>query len=55
MHDELNPQAAEQQFFHSLIGTDLGALERILSDGFLHRTPDLKYVLRIHQQSCSRY
>ena len=35
MNDKLNPQAAEQQFFDSLIGSDVGALERILSDDFL--------------------
>jgi hypothetical protein len=35
MHDKLNPQAAEQEFFSSLIGGDVGALDRILSDDFL--------------------
>ena len=35
MHDKANPQAAEQEFFSSLIGGDVGALDRILSDDFL--------------------
>lgn len=35
MHDKANPQVAEQQFFSSLIGGDVGALDRILSDDFL--------------------
>ena len=58
MHDKLNPQAAEQQFFNSLIGGDVGALDRILSDDFLLidvmtgsevRKPDLLAVLRSGQ------
>jgi hypothetical protein len=35
MQDESNPQAAEQRFFDSLIGSDVGALDRILSDDCL--------------------
>jgi hypothetical protein len=35
MHDKLNPQVAEQEFFSSLIGGDVGALDRILGDDFL--------------------
>ena len=35
MHDQLDPLAAEQQFFRSLIGGDVGALDRILGDDFL--------------------
>ncbi|MGC2194720.1 MAG: nuclear transport factor 2 family protein [Terriglobales bacterium] len=58
MHDKLNPQAADQQFFNSLIGSDVGALDRILSDDFLlidvmtgseARKPDLLVVLRSGQ------
>ena len=54
MGDELSPQSAEQQFFHSLIAGDVGALERILSNDFLLidvmtgsevRKPDLLAVL----------
>ena len=54
MQDELNPQAAEQQFFCSLIAGDAGSLERILSEDFLLidvmtgsevRKPDLLAVL----------
>jgi ketosteroid isomerase-like protein len=54
MQDELNPQAAEQQFFRSLIAGDAGSLERILSEDFLLidvmtgsevRKPDLLAVL----------
>lgn len=58
MHDKLNPQSAEQQFFNSLIGSDVGALDRILGDDFLLidvmtgsevRKPDLLMVLRSGQ------
>ena len=35
MHDKANPQVAEQEFFSSLIGGDVGVLDRILSDDFL--------------------
>jgi uncharacterized protein DUF4440 len=35
MHDKANPQVAEQEFFSSLIGGDVGALDRILGDDFL--------------------
>jgi len=58
MNDKLNPQAAEQQFFDSLIGSDVGALERILSDDFLLidvmtgsevKKPDLLTILRSGQ------
>ena len=58
MHDKLNPQSTEQQFFNSLIGSDVGALDRILSDDFLLidvmtgsevRKPDLLAVLRSGQ------
>jgi ketosteroid isomerase-like protein len=35
MHDEPSPLAAEQQFFSSLIGGDVRALDRILGDDFL--------------------
>lgn len=35
MHDKANPQVAEQEFFRSLIGGDVGALDRILGDDFL--------------------
>lgn len=58
MHDKLNPQSTEQQFFNSLIGSDVGALDRILGDDFLLidvmtgsevRKPDLLMVLRSGQ------
>ena len=58
MHDKLNPQMTEHQFFHSLIAADVGALDRILSDDFLLidvmtgsevRKPDLLAVLRAGQ------
>ena len=35
MHNQSDPLAAEQQFFSSLIGGDVGALDRILGDDFL--------------------
>jgi hypothetical protein len=35
MHNQPDPLAAEQQFFSSLIGGDVGALDRILADDFL--------------------
>ena len=35
MHNQSEPLAAEQQFFSSLIGGDVGALDRILGDDFL--------------------
>ena len=35
MHNQSGPLAAEQQFFSSLIGGDVGALDRILGDDFL--------------------
>ena len=35
MHNQSDPLAAEQQFFGSLIGGDVGALDRILGDDFL--------------------
>jgi Domain of unknown function (DUF4440) len=35
MHEKLDSLAAEQQFFSSLIGGDVGALDRILGDDFL--------------------
>jgi len=35
MHNESDPLAAEQQFFSSLIGGDVGALDRILGEDFL--------------------
>ena len=54
MHNQSDPLAAEQQFFSSLIGGDVGALDRILADDFLLidvmtgsevRKPDLLAVL----------
>ena len=35
MHNQSDPLGAEQQFFSSLIGGDVGALDRILGDDFL--------------------
>ncbi len=35
MHNQSDPLAAEQQFFSSLIGSDVRALDRILGDDFL--------------------
>lgn len=35
MHNQSDPLATEQQFFSSLIGGDVGALDRILGDDFL--------------------
>lgn len=35
MHSQSDPLDAEQQFFSSLIGGDVGALDRILGDDFL--------------------
>jgi hypothetical protein len=35
MQDEPGPLVAERQFFSSLIGGDVAALERILGDDFL--------------------
>ena len=35
MHNQSDPLAAEQQFFSSIIGGDVGALDRILGDDFL--------------------
>jgi hypothetical protein len=35
MHNQSDPLAAEQQFFSSLIGSDVGALDQILGDDFL--------------------
>ena len=58
MHDKSDPLAAEQQFFRSLIGGDVGALDRILSDDFLLidvmtgsqvKKPDLLAVMRSGQ------
>jgi uncharacterized protein DUF4440 len=58
MHNQSDPLAAEQQFFSSLIGGDVGALDRILGDDFLLidvmtgskvKKPDLLAVLRSGQ------
>src|SRR2546426_11236458 len=58
MHNQSDPLAAEQQFLTSLIGSDVGALDRILGDDFLLidvmtgsevRKPDLLAVLRSGQ------
>ena len=58
MHDKLDPLEAEQQFFSSLIGGDVEALDRILGDDFLLidvmtgsevKKPDLLAVLRLGQ------
>src|SRR5262249_7032066 len=35
MHGQSDPRATEQQFFSSLVGGDIGALDRILGDDFL--------------------
>jgi uncharacterized protein DUF4440 len=58
MHNQSDPLGAEQQFFSSLIGGDVGALDRILGDDFLLidvmtgsevKKPDLLAVLRSGQ------
>jgi hypothetical protein len=58
MHDKSDPLAADQQFFRSLLGGDVGALDRILSDDFLLidvmtgsevKKPDLLAVLKSGQ------
>ena len=58
MHSQSDPLAAEQQFFSSLIGGDVGSLDRILGDDFLLidvmtgsevKKPDLLAVLRSGQ------
>jgi hypothetical protein len=58
MHDKLDPLEAERQFFSSLIGGDVEALDRILGDDFLLidvmtgsevKKPDLLAVLRSGQ------
>lgn len=35
MHNQSDPLAVEEHFFNSLIGGDVGALDRILGDDFL--------------------
>ena len=58
MHTQSDPLAAERQFFSSLIGGDVGVLDRILGDDFLLidvmtgsevKKPDLLAVLKSGQ------